>query len=201
MPFKVKDRVRETTTTTGTGTITLAGAVAGFQSFAAIGNGNETYYAITDDSAWEVGRGTYTSSGTTLSRQEVLASSNGGSLVNFAAGTKDVFCTYPAERAVVAAPPQNLTGTTPSLTTENGPIQLWQLTANSTPTDGLASGESITLFVNAGSGFTITWPSVAWVGGAAPTPVTVGSTIIELFKIGSQLYGAHAGDVTPQAST
>lgn len=100
MPLVLKDRVRETSTTTGTGTVTLAGAVTGFQSFAAIGNGNTTFYtiALQGGSEWEVGIGTYTSSGTTLSRDTVLASSNSGSLVNFSAGTKDVFVTYPAGR-------------------------------------------------------------------------------------------------------
>jgi hypothetical protein len=102
MPLVVKDRVKETTTTTGTGTITLAGASTGFQSFSAIGNGNTTYYTIAGQTVaeWEVGLGTYTSSGTTLSRDVVLSSSNSGSLVNFSAGTKDVFCDYPAPKAV-----------------------------------------------------------------------------------------------------
>lgn len=98
MALVLADRVQETTTTTGTGTVTLAGAVAGFQSFSVVGNGNTTYYTIVDSSTgdWEVGLGTYTSSGTTLSRTTVLSSSNSGSLVNFAAGTKTVFVTYPA---------------------------------------------------------------------------------------------------------
>ena len=100
MALVVKDRVQETSTTTGTGTFTLAGAVSGFQSFSAIGNANTTYYAIVGGSEWEVGIGTYTSSGTTLSRTTVLESSNSGSLVNFSAGTKNVFVTYPAEEAV-----------------------------------------------------------------------------------------------------
>jgi hypothetical protein len=102
MAFVVKDRVKETTTTTGTGTITLAGAVLGFQAFSVIGDGNTTFYTIQDSIAgdWEVGIGTYTSSGTTLSRDTILESSNAGSAVNFAAGTKDVFVTYPAERSV-----------------------------------------------------------------------------------------------------
>ena len=102
MALVVKDRVRETTTTTGTGTVTLGGAVSGFQSFSVIGNANTTYYTIVDAIAgsWEVGIGTYTSSGTTLARDTVLESSNAGSLVNFAVGTKDVFVTYPAERSV-----------------------------------------------------------------------------------------------------
>lgn len=102
MPLVVKDRVNETSTTTGTGTFTLAGAVTGFQTFAAIGDGNTTYYAIVlqGGSEWEVGLGTYTSSGTTLSRDTVLSSSNSNNAVNFSAGTKNVFCDYPAPKAV-----------------------------------------------------------------------------------------------------
>jgi len=102
MAFVLADRVKETTAVTGTGTATLLGAATGFQSFSAIGNGNTTYYTIAGQTGgeWEVGIGTYTSSGTTLSRDTVLASSNSGSLVNFSAGTKDVFCDYPAKRAV-----------------------------------------------------------------------------------------------------
>lgn len=100
MALILADRVQETTTTTGTGTVTLEGAASGFQSFAAIGNGNSTYYTITGGSEWEVGIGTYTSSGTTLSRTTVLSSSNSGSLVNFSAGSKNVFVTYPSALAV-----------------------------------------------------------------------------------------------------
>jgi hypothetical protein len=103
MALVLADRVRETTTTAGTGTVTLAGAVVGFQTFAAVGDGNVTYYTIAGQgtSEWEVGIGTYTSSGTTLSRDTVLSSSAGGTTkVTFSAGTKDVFVVYPSERAV-----------------------------------------------------------------------------------------------------
>jgi hypothetical protein len=100
MALVVKDRVQVTSTTTGTGTFTLGSAVAGFQDFSVIGNGNTTYYAIVLGSEWEVGLGTYTSSGTTLARNTILESSNGGTAVNFSAGTKNVFVTYPAEEAV-----------------------------------------------------------------------------------------------------
>jgi hypothetical protein len=105
MAFVLADRVKETTAVTGTGAATLLGASTGFQSFAAIGNSNTTYYTIAGQTGneWEVGIGTYTSSGTSLSRDTVLASSNSGSLVNFSAGTKDVFCDYPAKRAVQGA--------------------------------------------------------------------------------------------------
>jgi hypothetical protein len=103
MPLVLKDRVKETSTTTGTGTLTLGGAASGFQSFSVIGDGNSTYYAIVDSTAgtWEVGIGTYTSSGTTLSRDVILESSNSGAAVNFASNPKDVFVTYPAERSVI----------------------------------------------------------------------------------------------------
>jgi len=76
MAFVIKDRVKETTTTTGTGTLTLAGALNGFDAFSEIGNGNNTYYACTDGTNFEVGIGTYTLSGTTLSRDTVLESSS-----------------------------------------------------------------------------------------------------------------------------
>jgi hypothetical protein len=100
MALVVKDRVQETSTTTGTGTFTLAGAVTGFQAFSVIGDGNTTYYAIVGGAEFEVGLGTYTLSGTTLARTTILESSNGGTAVNFSAGTKNVFVTYPAEEAV-----------------------------------------------------------------------------------------------------
>lgn len=130
MALVIKDRVKETTTTTGTGTVTLAGAVSGFQGFSAIGDGNSTYYVISDPASgdWEVGVGTYTSSGTTLSRTTILSSSNAGSAVSFAAGTKDVFVSYPSSRAVYqneggTATVQNefstLNATTANITTAN----------------------------------------------------------------------------------
>lgn len=104
MALVVKDRVKEVTTTTGTGTLTLAGAVTKFQSFSVVGDGNTTYYAIEsgNGSDWEVGVGTYTASGTTLSRDTILESSNAGSAINLS-GTSTVFCTYPAERSVNTA--------------------------------------------------------------------------------------------------
>jgi len=104
MALVLADRVKETTTTTGTGTVTLLGASTGFQSFAVIGNANTTYYTIAGQtgSEWEVGVGTYSSSGTTLARTIVLSNSSATqpSALSFSAGTKDVFVTYPSERAV-----------------------------------------------------------------------------------------------------
>lgn len=103
MALIVADRVQETCTSPGTGTITLLGAVTQFQTFSAtVGNANTTFYVIADQSGsnWEVGIGTYTSVGNTLARTTVLASSNAGSLVNFATGTQNVWGDLPAGKAV-----------------------------------------------------------------------------------------------------
>lgn len=110
MAFVLKDRVKETSTTTGTGTFTLGGASFGYQGFSTVGNANTTFYSIVMGSEWENGIGTYTSSGSTLSRDTVLSSSNSGNLVNFSSGTKDVFINYPAGRAVAYDTPSQSTG-------------------------------------------------------------------------------------------
>jgi hypothetical protein len=102
MAFVVKDRVKETCSAPGTGTVTLLGPSTGYVGFSVIGNGNSTYYCIADQGGnnWEVGIGTYTLSGTTLSRDTVLSNSAGStSLINFTAPTQDVFVTYPSERS------------------------------------------------------------------------------------------------------
>ena len=100
MALVIKDRVKESSTTTGTGTFTLAGADEGFQGFSVIGDGNTTYYAATDGTYWEVGIGTYTASGTTLARTTIISSSNSNNAVDWAAGSKQIFCTQPAAKAV-----------------------------------------------------------------------------------------------------
>jgi hypothetical protein len=102
MALVLRDRVKETATSPGTGSVTLLGASTGFQSFAVIGNANTCYYTISDQGGpnWEVGIGTYSTTGPTLARTTVLASSNAGSLTDFNAGTQDVFVTYPAEKGL-----------------------------------------------------------------------------------------------------
>jgi len=129
MSLVLQDRVRETTNTTGTGTFTLLGAVTGYQSFSVIGNGNTCFYACADQGGpnWEVGIGTYSSG--TLARTTVLSSSNSGSLVNFTAGTKDVFVTQPSEKAVYLDGSGNIT-----------PSSVGPLTVSSLTDTGLTAG-------------------------------------------------------------
>ena len=103
MALVINDRVKETTTTTGTGAVSLAGAVTGFETFAAgVGNSNTTYYAIVHQTAneFEVGLGTLDGDSSDLTRTTVISSSNSDSAVSFAAGTKDVFCTLPASKLI-----------------------------------------------------------------------------------------------------
>ena len=242
MALVLADRVRDTTTTTGTGTVTLSGtAPDGFQNFSVIGNGNTTYYTIALGTEWEVGIGTYSSTGPTLTRTTVLASSNGGAAVNFSAGTKQVFVTYPAGKSIsdgygtlpvanggtgvttstgtgsvvlntsptLSKPVLNdgyteevfaiTDGTTVNLDPNNGSIQTWTLGASRTPGQAnWVAGQSITLMIDDGTAYSITWTTlgVVWEtnGGTAPTLATSGYTVITLWKVGTQIYGARVGD-------
>lgn len=111
MAFVVKDRVKETCSSPGIGTVTLLGPSTGYVSFSEIGNGNSTYYCIADQGGnnWEVGIGTYTLSGTTLSRDTVLSNSaQTTSKINFSTGTQDVFVTYPAGRSFYGVGDQSI---------------------------------------------------------------------------------------------
>ena len=100
MALALNDRVQQTGTANTTVSFTLSGSVTGFQSFAIVGNGNTTYYSAFDATGnWEVGIGTYSTTGPTLTRTTILASSNSGTAVTFS-GTVNVFVTYPAEKSV-----------------------------------------------------------------------------------------------------
>ena len=138
MALEIADRVKETTTTTSTGTYTLAGAVDGFQSFAAVGDGNTTYYACTDGTDYEVGVGSYTASGTTLSRVTILESSNSDAAVNWGAGTKEIFVTVPAEKYLVrdASGNVSLTGNL----AVSGTVDGRDVAADGSKLDGIESG-------------------------------------------------------------
>jgi hypothetical protein len=196
MALVVKDRVRETSTSTGTGDIILNGAVQAFQDFSVIGDGNTTYYTIVDATtgAFEVGIGTYTLATTTLSRDTVLESSNAGAAVNFAANVKDVFVTYPAERAVYGDAGNVVSGYTIS----GGSINNTPIGAITPSTGSFSSLVATTADINGGSidGTTV----------GASTPSTVASTNLSytgtltggtgVINIGSgQIYKEASGDV------
>lgn len=128
-----KDRVKEASVTVGTGTYTLDGAVAGFQAFSTIGNGNTCDYCATDGVNWEVGLGTYTLAGTLLARTTIYASSNGGAAVNWGAGTKQIFSTLPASMGArngytVATLPAGVVGQRAFVTDATAPTFLGALT-------------------------------------------------------------------------
>ena len=106
MAFIIKDRVKEGTVSTGTGAVTLGGASATFDPFNSyMVDGDTTYYAIVHTTSgvdeWEVGIGTW-NTGNTLTRTTILSGSNGTSAVDFSSGTKNVFMTYPASKALYA---------------------------------------------------------------------------------------------------
>jgi len=177
MALVLQDRVKETTTTVGTGTFTLNGTSTGFVPFSVIGNGNETYYTAVDNTtgAWEVGIGTYNAG--TLTRDTVLASSDGGTKVGFVAGSKDVFVAYPAEKAVTLDTPQTLTGKTLVSANLGTPVAAILTNATGLP---LTTGVTGTLPVgNGGTGATTLTGYVKASGTAAFTAVsTIPSTDI-----------------------
>ena len=204
MALVLADRVQDTTTTTGTGTVTLANAPpAGFQSFgAAIGNGNTTYYVINGGSEYEVGVGTYTAAGTSLSRDTVLSSSNSGSLVNFSAGTKLVFVTYPAEKSVNKDVAGNINiSVTGNAATATKATNLNDGTAGAIP---YQSASNVTAFLASASGVlvggnpptfsttpTLTGTNFTAIPNAAlsNSSVTIGSTSVALGATSATLAG------------
>jgi hypothetical protein len=172
MPLVLADRVRETTTTTGQGTVTLAGAVTGFQSFSVVGDGNTTYYCIANPGVneWEVGIGTYTASGTTLSRDTVLASSAGApTKTTFSSGTKDVFVTYPAGESIA----DGKTNVIEVTDNTNPALRITQLgTGNALVVEDSANPDNSPFVVDA-SGRTI-------IGALSSTSTSVGTPQLQL---------------------
>ena len=191
MALVLADRVQETTTTTGTGTVTLAGAATGFQAFSVIGDGNTTYYAIVDDanSAWEVGIGTYTAAGTLLSRDTVLESSNAGALVSFAAGTKDVFVTYPAEKAI-----SDGYGTLPVANGGTGAINATDARLNLSAAKSGANSDITSLSGITGS---ISSPTDIQMGSGSATTLAAGRMWYNELT-GSLNFGMGGGNITQQ---
>ena len=289
------NRVKVATSTTGTGTITLGAAEDGYQTFAAGGitNGQTVRYVIEDGNNWEIGTGTYTATGTTLTRT-VTESSNAGSAISLT-GAAVVFLSGGAEELQRAADMDQgvattdsptfaaltttgnispggtvdgrdvaadgtkldgieagaevnptaseiltsiktvdgagsgldadlldgvqgsgylrttnpvisagtitedmyaISGTSVSLEPDNGSIQTHTLTGNTTYTDGFSAGQAVTLMIDDGTAYTVTWPTMTWVNnaGAAPTLATSGYTVVALWKVSTTLYGALVGD-------
>jgi hypothetical protein len=189
MALALYDRVQETTTTSGTGSVTLLGAVAGFQTFAAVGNGNTCYYTIVDGTAWEVGVGTYSTTGPTLARTTVLSNSNGDTspiTLSSSANTKAVFLTYPAEKSVNLDASGNVSplGTVASGTWQGSTVGVAYGGTGVTASSGANSvvlrdsNGNITGVNNAIIGFTATTTA------AGTTVLTAASTQIQAF-IGS----------------
>src|SRR6056300_1402334 len=183
MALVVNDRVKETSTTTGTGTFNLAGAVSGFESFVAgIGNSNTTYYAIVNENGeFEVGLGTVTDAATdTLSRDTIISSSNSDSAVNFGAGTKNVFCTLPASKAVILDSSGNIVA--------NNGSNLTALNASNVASGTLSSDRLPTVpTTKGGTGLTA-------IGTANQVlAVNSGATALEYQTISADITGVTAG--------
>jgi hypothetical protein len=136
---------------------------------------------VYDGTTWEVYAQVGGSSGTavTLDDTQTLTNKTLTDMVIDGAYTEEVYA---------------LSGTTPALDPSNGTIQTWTLSANSTPTDSLSAGENITLMIDDGTAYTVTWPTMTWVGGSAPTLPTSGYGIVNIWKVGSTLYGVSVGD-------
>lgn len=204
MALVVADRVKETSTTTGTGAFTLDGAVTGYQAFSVIGNGNTTYYAIVGQtgSEWEVGLGTYTSSGTSLSRDTILSSSNSNALVPFSAGTKDVFVTYPAGRSVYqdTAGLVALSGTIQANTFQGGSASITNANINSSVISILnattiSGGSASITNANIASGTITSFFATTISGGSASiTNAHIGSALIDI--ITNTTFTGGSGSIT-----
>jgi hypothetical protein len=152
MALVIANRVQETTTTTGTGTVTLAGAASGFQSFAVVGNTNTTYYTITSGTDWEVGIGTYSTTGPTLARTTILSSSNANAAITLT-GTSTVFSSYPAEKVISDGygllPVAN--GGTGQSSYTDGQLLVGNTTGNTLTKTTLTAGTNVTITNGSGS--------------------------------------------------
>lgn len=178
MALVIKDRVQETTTTVGTIPVVLGGAVTNFVAFSSVlANGDTTYYAIISPTEWEVGLGTYDSGTNSLARTTVYASSNGGSLVNFAAGTKYVYIDALADRLLMKD--------------ANNTIASPAFSGTISGTPGVNSGSSLAnqvVTVTMGSfQYGTTIPTLTTTGTGTTATLTWSTTLTVLPPIGSSI--------------
>jgi hypothetical protein len=204
MALVLADRVLETTAVAGTGTASLLGAQDGYQAFSVVGNGNTTYYTITDpvSFAWEVGIGTYTSSGNTLSRDTVLSSSNSGSLVSFGAGTKDIFLDLPSEKvaALGALSYQgtwNATSNVPTLASGVGTQGYYYVvaTAGSTNLDGITDWKIGDWAIYSGTA----WQKIDNTDAVSSVNGQTGAVVLTYSDVGAQVAGTYVTSVSGTA--
>lgn len=268
MPLTYGNRIKvQASGTPGTSAFVLGTPVSGYQSFASAGiaDTNTVRYVIEDGVNWEIGTGTYSSSGPEVARNLVTQSSAGGTtkilatsaatiMVSVAAGdflpsdggtvtgtvvlpsttsigtvssteigyldgvTSAIQTQFNAKAPIssptltgtialsgatafsssIAEAVYAITGTTPSIDPTNGTIQTWTLSASSSPTINAAftTGESVTLMIDDGTAYAITWPTISWKtdGGFAPTLNVTGATAVVLWNVGGTVYGARVGN-------
>jgi len=185
MALVLSDRVKETTTSTGTSDFTLGGAVTGFQTFSAgVGNSNTTYYAVSLGADWEVGLGTLSSDGLTLARTTVLQSSNSDNKVSFAAGSKEVFVTYPADKAIT-----DVTSTDASIVVSRSGSIIDLAVSEASPASTLLAAVRNT------TGATLTKGTAVYISGATGQKSTVSKALATGDSTSAQTLGLITSDL------
>ena len=186
MALVLSDRVKETTTSTGTSDFTLGGAVTGFQTFSAgVGNSNTTYYAVSLGADWEVGLGTLSGDGLTLARTTVYQSSNSDTKVSFAAGSKEVFVTYPADKAVT-----DITSTDASIVVSRTGSIIDLAVSEASPASTLLAAVRNT------TGATLTKGTAVYISGATGQRSTVSKALANGDATSAQTLGLITSDLS-----